>query len=346
MYANLATGAESGWDYGTRYLARPHDAAADVYFPLRSLNTREIVPLDLNSILYQNEATIGEFLKLSGNITGADKWAKRAEKRSEAIYALMWNSTLWSFFDYNLTSNAQNIYIPADPDATPSEKATAPEGQQVLFHIAQFFPFWTGAAPAHLKNNPLAVQRAYARVADMLDRKKGAIPATNYWTGQQWDEPNVWPPLMHTLMDGLLNTPPTFGKEDPSYLGVQDLALRLGQRYLDSTFCTWLATGGSTSETPKLSGLDAEAVGIMFEKYSDNSTNAAGTGGEYEVVEGFGWTNGVLLWVADTFAGKLTRPDCGNLTAANVHQKRSIGKRAVEFDPWDAKWVKMPHMRK
>lgn len=336
----MASGAESGWDYGTRYLARPHDAAADVYFPLRSLNTREIVPLDLNSILYQNEVTIGKFLKLTGNATEAKKWAKRAEKRSEAIYALMWNSTLWSFFDYNLTSNAQNIYIPADADATVLEKATAPEGQQVLFHIAQLFPFWTGAAPAHLKNNPLAVQRAYARVEDMLNRKKGGIPATNYWTGQQWDEPNVWPPLMHALMQGLVNTPPTFGKEDPAYVGVQNLALRLGQRYLDLTFCTWLATGGSTSETPKLAGLAPEAKGIMFEKYADNSTNAAGRGGEYEVVEGFGWTNGVLLWTADTFAGKLRRPDCGNITAADVHGKRSLSKRAVEIDHWDAKWVK------
>ncbi|KAK3329058.1 glycoside hydrolase family 37 protein [Apodospora peruviana] len=343
LYANLASGAESGWDYGTRYLARPNDAAEDVYFPLRSLNVLEIVPLDLNSILYQNEVTISNFLKLSGNESAADEWANLAEKRSEAMYTLMWNSSLWSYFDYNLTSNSQNIYIPADEDAAPLDTAGAPKGQQVIFHVASFFPFWTGAAPDQLKNNPLAVQQAFKRVDDMLERKAGAIPATNFLTGQQWDEPNVWPPLMHVLMNALVNVPATFGEDDPAYIAVQDLAVRLGQRYLDSTFCTWRVTGGSTTETPKLQGLGPEAVGIMFEKYGDNSTNAAGGGGEYEVVEGFGWTNGVLLWAADTFAGKLKRPECGNITAANVSPeptKRSPERRAVELDSWDSKWTK------
>lgn len=36
----------------------------------------------------------------------------------------------------------------------------------------------------------------------------------------------------------------------------------------------------------------------MFEKYSDEAINARGGGGEYAVVEGFGWTNGVLIWAA------------------------------------------------
>lgn len=339
LYSNLASGAESGWDYSTRWLRQPEDAAQDVYFPLRSLNVRNMVPVDLNSILYQNEVAIATFLNSTGNSTAAAQWAGLATKRSEAMYALMWNSTLWSYFEYNLTSGAQNIYVPADDDSTAAEKATAPEGYQVLFDVAQLYPFWTGAAPAALKNNPLAVKQAYARVASMLDRRAGGIPATNLRTGQQWDQPNVWPPLMHVLMQGLLNTPPTFGTDDPAYEDVQDLALRLGQRYLDSTFCTWYATGGSTSATPKLAGLGPEAKGTMFEKYADNATNVAGGGGEYTVVEGFGWTNGVLLWAADTFGNSLTRPDCGDVEAAHV----SPGKKkrmAVELDARDAAWTK------
>lgn len=135
--------------------------------------------------------------------------------------------------------------------------------------------------------------------------------------------------------------PATFSAQDPSYQEIQNLSLRLGQRYLDFTFCTWLATGGSTSETPKLRGLSAQDVGIMFEKYDDNSTNAAGGGGEYEVVEGFGWTNGVLLWTADTFGNKLKRPQCGNITAGHPAPSSSSSKRsAVQLDAWDARRVK------
>ncbi|KAK0731519.1 glycoside hydrolase family 37 protein [Lasiosphaeris hirsuta] len=341
LYANLASGAESGWDYGTRWLSRPNDAAEDIYFPLRYLSVNNIVPVDLNAILYQNELVISNYLELSGNVSGAKVWADVAKQRSDAMYALLWNETLWSYFDYNLTSKSQRTFIPADADATAYEHAGAPKGEQVLFDVAQLYPFWTGAAPDQLKNNPLAVLKAFLRVTEMLELKAGGIPATNFRTGQQWDEPNVWPPLQHVLMQGLLNTPATFGEDDPAYTAVQALALKLAQRYLDSTFCTWWATGGSTSQTPKLQGIGPAAVGTMFEKYADNATNVAGSGGEYSVVEGFGWTNGVLIWAADTFAGKLKRPDCGNITAAHVSPaKRGMQRRAVELDHWDAAWTK------
>jgi len=307
--------------------------------------------VDLNSILYQNEIIISEYFEQAGNSSAAEQFASAAKQRSDAMYDLMWNATHWSYFDYNLTSNSQRIYVPLDADASTDEKEHSPEGQQVLFDVAQLYPFWTGAAPKSLKSNPLAVQHAYTRIADMLDARAGAISATNFRTGQQWDQPNVWPPLQHIIMQGLLNTPATFGEDDEAYQYTQDLALRLAQRYLDSTFCTWYATGGSTSDMPQLQGVSPDATGTMFEKYADNATNVAGGGGEYEVVEGFGWTNGVLIWAADVFGDKLKRPDCGNITAAHTHSgtKRELPsasftpmeRRAVELDPWDAAWTKM-----
>ncbi|KAI1657822.1 glycoside hydrolase family 37 protein [Daldinia decipiens] len=346
LYSNLGAGAESGWDYNTRFIANPSDAARDVYFPLRSLNTNNIVAVDLNSILYANEMVISDYLDKSGDSTLATEFEQLAKNRSEAMYALMWNDKYMSYFDYNLTSGAQDLYVPSDADTTSAQKADAPEGYQVFFHGAQFYPFWLGAAPPPLRDNPLAVKLAFERVSDLVSEKAGGIAATNYRTGQQWDQPNVWPPLMYVLMKGLLKTPATFGKEDPAYLETQDLSLKLAQRYLDSTFCTWRATGGSTDETPKLEGLGPENVGIMFEKYADDSTNVAGGGGEYEVVEGFGWTNGVLIWAVDTFGNKLKRPDCGNLTAADVDRKLrkrdSFGQRAVELSSYDARWIANP----
>ncbi|KAK3078943.1 hypothetical protein LTS18_006140, partial [Coniosporium uncinatum] len=96
--------------------------------------------------------------------------------------------------------------------------------------------------------------------------------------------------------------------------------------------------------------LDTTSPGIMFEKYADNSTNARGGGGEYEVVQGFGWTNGVLIWSADVFAQELVTPDCGNLTpstASTGAAKRSLGvneewkpRSALELSPADAAFIK------
>ncbi len=48
----------------------------------------------------------------------------------------------------------------------------------------------------------------------------------------------------------------------------------------------------------------------MFEKFSIRDIDSGGRGGEYTVQAGFGWTNGVVLWVANTFGDKLVPPTC------------------------------------
>jgi alpha,alpha-trehalase len=342
LYANLASGAESGWDYSSRWIANPQDAVSDTSFPLRSLNTINTIPVDLNSILYHNEITIADFHRRTGNFSAAKEWADCAAERSEAMSTFLWDAEHYSYFDYNMTSGTKNVYIIADNTTVRDDLQGAPAGHQVYFNPAQFYPFWTGAAPKAIKEDPTAMRRVYARIEELMENRAGAIAASNLQTGQQWDEPNVWPPLEYIIIQGLLNTPlesTTAGDTQTTadYIWTQDMALQLAQRYLDSTYCTWRVTGGSTTSTPQIQG--AQGNGIMFEKYSDEATNARGGGGEYEVVEGFGWTNGVLIWAADVFGEQLKTPDCGNITAAGKssgEKKRS----AVELHQRDAAWVK------
>lgn len=71
LYANLASGAESGWDYSGRWIASPADAVTDTFFPLLSLNTVKIIPVELNSILYYNEINIAEFHRREKNYSAA-----------------------------------------------------------------------------------------------------------------------------------------------------------------------------------------------------------------------------------------------------------------------------------
>jgi alpha,alpha-trehalase len=346
LYANLASGAESGWDYSTRWIANPSDAISGTSFPLRSLNTVNIIPVDLNSILYYNEITIADFHKREGNFSAAREWAGRAANRSEAMTTLLWNAEHYSYFDYNMTSSSQNVYSIADNTSTPLSTQGAPQGMQVNFQVSQFYPFWTGAAPDSVKSDPSAMRRVFARIEELLDTRAGAIAATNLVSGQQWDEPNVWPPLQYIIMKGLLNTPVEVSEEQDEqttqdYIWTQDLALELAQRYLDSLYCTWRVTGGATTDVPQLP--NAEGNGTIFEKYADEATNAAGGGGEYEVVEGFGWSNGVLIWAVDTFGERLKTPNCGNLTAANIGgggKKKRSERSAVELEKRDAMWVK------
>ena len=51
----------------------------------------------------------------------------------------------------------------------------------------------------------------------------------------------------------------------------------------------------------------------MFEKFSSVDFDSAGRGGEYVVQAGFGWTNGVVLWVASVYGDVLVRPECPDL---------------------------------
>lgn len=48
----------------------------------------------------------------------------------------------------------------------------------------------------------------------------------------------------------------------------------------------------------------------MFEKFSVSDVDASGSGGEYTVQAGFGWTNGVALWAAANYGKVLAAPVC------------------------------------
>ena len=224
---------------------------------------------------------ISELHGLNGNQSAADTWSQRASDRSDAMTAVLWDPDHWGYFDYNLTSSSRQVFITADGNIASGEQDDAPQGQQVFTHVAQYYPFWTGAAPNWLKNNPAAVARAYERIEILLDTFPGAPPATNLATSEQWDEPNVWPPLTYILIDGLLNTPPTFGEDDPSFITTRELALDIAQRYLDSAFCTWRTTGGVTSNLPKLDSVEEadDYGGAIFEKYNSTDITAFGGGG-------------------------------------------------------------------
>lgn len=49
--------------------------------------------------------------------------------------------------------------------------------------------------------------------------------------------------------------------------------------------------------------------GQIFEKYHAQLVGQPGGGGEYVVQEGFGWTNGVILWCLAQFPG-IQIPQC------------------------------------
>jgi hypothetical protein len=66
----------------------------------------------------------------------------------------------------------------------------------------------------------------------------------------------------------------------------------------------------------------------MFEKFSVQDIDSAGRGGEYTVQAGFGWTNGVALWVAAQYGHQLAAPSCPDLLASAEAADNGAGASA------------------
>ncbi|KAK6042857.1 alpha,alpha-trehalase [Cooperia oncophora] len=95
---------------------------------------------------------------------------------------------------------------------------------------------------------------------------------------QQWDFPNAFAPTQWILIEGLRIS------------GQEEIALQLTEKWVRKNFNMWRASGGT-----------------MYEKYNVVSAcyKIVGGGGEYEMQEGFGWSNGVMLDLLKTYGEEL-----------------------------------------
>ena len=172
VYRNLRAGAESGWDFSSRWL----DKNEDGNFDLSTIHTVDIVPVDLNSLLYNLELTIAEAAGLKGNKDKAGEFQRKADNRKKAILKYNWNENKGFFMDYNFREQQQT-------------------GQLSL----------AGVYPLFFE---LVTQGQANKVAKKLENdflKPGGLVTSPYNTGEQWDAPNGWAPLQWLAIKGLRN---------------------------------------------------------------------------------------------------------------------------------------------
>ena len=172
VYRNLRAGAESGWDFSSRWL----DRNAEGNFELSTIHTTDIVPVDLNSLMYNLEETISMAAAKAGNDQKAQEFYKRAEIRKQAVQKYHWNKEQAYFMDYNFKN----------------EEVTG------CLSLAGVYPLFF----------ELATQDMASKVAAEIREKflkPGGVVTTPYNTGQQWDAPNGWAPLEWLTIKGLEN---------------------------------------------------------------------------------------------------------------------------------------------
>lgn len=166
MYLDLRAGAESGWDFSSRWFKDPND--------ISSIHTTDIVAVDLNCLLYHLEMTIAETYQLMYQPLLARKFQKYADRRMAAIHKYMWDENEGFFTDYDFREG----------------KSTG------RLTLAGVFPLYAKVA------TPAQAKKVAARIEkDFL--KKGGLVTTLVDNGQQWDSPNGWAPLQWIVIQGL-----------------------------------------------------------------------------------------------------------------------------------------------
>ena len=170
FYRNTRAAAESGWDFSSRWMRDPKD--------LRTLETIELIPVDLNSLLYHAERTIAalrNYRKQQGDADVARRFSSAADGRRQALLAIAYEPDSGFFYDVRWRTGARVLDRPT---------------------LAASSPLYFG----------LATPEQGRAVAARLERdflKPGGFATTLIASGQQWDAPNGWPPLQWLTMEGV-----------------------------------------------------------------------------------------------------------------------------------------------
>jgi alpha,alpha-trehalase len=172
VYRHLRAAAESGWDFSSRWFADGRTLA--------SIETTDIIPVDLNSLLFQLEMTLARAYE-SVSEREAERYRDAARARRTAIQRLLWSDSLQAFVDYNWRTSTLTDRLSA---------ATAA-------------PLYFGVASAAQAKEVAATIRARLLAAH-------GVLATPVNTGEQWDAPNGWAPLQWMAIEGLRR----YGEQD------------------------------------------------------------------------------------------------------------------------------------
>ena len=172
IFRNLRSAAESGWDFSSRWFADGQN--------ITTIKTTDVVPVDLNCLLYHLEITLARAFRVrsdaaKNDLALAKEFDERAEQRKDAINRYCW-------------SPDANWYVDCDTKGKPSREIT-------LAGVAPLF-FWIA---------PNERIEGIVKVLKENFLQPGGVVTTLKETKEQWDAPNGWAPLQWLTIKGLLN---------------------------------------------------------------------------------------------------------------------------------------------
>ncbi|KAL0331721.1 UNVERIFIED_CONTAM: Trehalase [Sesamum angustifolium] len=185
LYRELASAAESGWDFSTRWMRNESDLA--------TLATTSIIPVDLNVFILKMELDISFLAHVVGDAVTAAHFREASQARKKAINSVLWNAEMQQWLDYWLS----------DSNASKEEVYTwRRSGQNQKLFASNFIPLWIEPFNSDAKmvdDVVLSLQNSGLVCSFGI-----ATSLTN--SGQQWDFPNGWAPLQHMIVEGLVRS--------------------------------------------------------------------------------------------------------------------------------------------
>ena len=166
LFLHLRTAAESGWDFSARWFRGGDD--------LDDIHAADILPVDLNCLLYLLEETIADAHRTILQPILTYRYHRRAQRRKQAIGDYMWSEASGFYTDYNFHHHEQTGFL----------------------SLAGVFPLFAGIAS-------IDQARHVARRIEKDFLKAGGLVTTTVESGQQWDSPNGWAPLQWVAVEGL-----------------------------------------------------------------------------------------------------------------------------------------------
>lgn len=166
VYRDLRAAAESGWDFSSRWFADGKSLIA--------IDTTDIVPVDLNALLYAMEERIARGCGEVGDTACTNDFEALGKRRRKAMDRYLWQPREGRYADWNRTTGKPTSVLSA----------------------ATLYPLFVGMASPAQADKVAQLTRGYL-LAD------GGLRTTQIRSGQQWDAPNGWAPLQWIAIDGL-----------------------------------------------------------------------------------------------------------------------------------------------
>ena len=256
VWSNVASAAETGWDFSTRWFAQDGPGMHEI----KSIRTWSIVPVDLNAFMCINMRILASFYEITGDFKKMMIHQERYEKMKKAIKELHWNETDGIWYDYDLEKKR---------------------------HVNTYYV--SNALPLYAKcfdddDNERTPNRVYdyLKREGILNFTKGIPTSLALGSIQQWDKENAWPPMVHMIIEGFRTS---------GNMKLMKAAELMATQWLLISYNSYSLSYA------------------MYEKYNVSLLGeefGAGSGGEYEVQKGFGWTNGVILDLLQKYGSKIT----------------------------------------